>query len=416
MPFTVSNALQLEVLKSCKVLTGSAGMQNEIRWVNIIEILDDLRHIETGEFLITTAYDLNMENETRQRELIDYLTRKGLAALAIQTGHYIQKIPSYFIKLAAEHGIPVIEIPFETSFKELTRGLLGELMRRNRFLEEANSDYEGNQLQATIRRSRELLNRLKLGENPDYFNNELLEMHILPDAAFYIIAIKAFPLDHSETLDGEQAEPLLLEPGLIHLLTQHKLSFLAGPLDGNYMLLLQAGKQPPEQLLSIARRILNELRLVFPQFKFIAGASSIRDNLTTAGIAMEEAQKAMHIAGLDLIDAGELLSYDNLGIFKILSEIQNSEPLKSIFQETVSPLLAYDERTRGELMQTLRVYLKHLNISRSSRELFIHRHTMKYRLNQIEELTKLPLDVPGNVFKLHLGLLICDYLQARGIL
>ncbi|NLA27717.1 MAG: hypothetical protein GX878_10035, partial [Firmicutes bacterium] len=337
-------------------------------------------------------------------------------ALAIQTGHYIQKIPSYFIKLAAEHGIPVIEIPFETSFKELTRGLLGELMRRNRFLEEANSDYEGNQLQATIRRSRELLNRLKLGENPDYFNNELLEMHILPDAAFYIIAIKAFPLDHSETLDGEQAEPLLLEPGLIHLLTQHKLSFLAGPLDGNYMLLLQAGKQPPEQLLSIARRILNELRLVFPQFKFIAGASSIRDNLTTAGIAMEEAQKAMHIAGLDLIDAGELLSYDNLGIFKILSEIQNSEPLKSIFQETVSPLLAYDERTRGELMQTLRVYLKHLNISRSSRELFIHRHTMKYRLNQIEELTKLPLDVPGNVFKLHLGLLICDYLQARGIL
>ena len=57
-----------------------------------------------------------------------------------------------------------------------------------------------------------------------------------------------------------------------------------------------------------------------------------------------------------------------------------------------------------------------LNISQASRELFIHRHTMKYRLNQIEELTEMPLDVPGNVFKLHLGLLIYDYLHARGTL
>ena len=138
MPLTVGEALKLDVLQSCKVLTGPAGLQNEIRWVNIIEILDDLRHIEDGEFLITTAYDLNMENEARQKELITYFTNKGLAALAIQTGYYIQEIPPYFIKLAADHGIPVIEIPFEVSFKKLTRGLLGELMRRDGF--QADSD------------------------------------------------------------------------------------------------------------------------------------------------------------------------------------------------------------------------------------------------------------------------------------
>lgn len=416
MPFSVGDALRLDVLHTCKVLTGPAGLQNNIRWVNIIEILDDLRHIEAGEFLITTAYDLNMENEARQRELIDHFTKKGLAALAIQTGHYIQEIPPFFIELAAEHGIPVIEIPFETSFKELTRGLLGELMRRNHFLEDAENDAESNRLKATIRRSRELLSRLKRGESPDNFKEDLFEMRISPDAAFYVITIKALPLDPEEIIEKGQAEPFLLEPGLIHLLLQHKLPFLAGPLDGSYLLLLQTAKQPPEQLLPIARRILNELKFFFPQFRFVAGAGSVRNNLATAGSAMDEARKAMHISELGLINADELLTYDDLGIYKILPEIQNSEPLKSIFRETVSPLLAYDRRSGGELMQTLRAYLNYLNISRSSRELFIHRHTMKYRLNQIEELTEMPLDVPGNIFKLHLGLLIYDYLHARGIL
>ena len=80
----------------------------------------------------------------------------------------------------------------------------------------------------------------------------------------------------------------------------------------------------------------------------------------------------------------------------------------------MAPLLDCDRRTGGALVDTLRKYLNSLNISRASRELFIHRHTMKYRLNQIEEITKMPLDAPGNIFKLHLGLLIYDYLHARG--
>lgn len=416
MPFTVGDALQLDVLQSCKALTGSAGLQNEVRWVNIIEILDDLSHIEAGEFLITTAYDLNMENEARQRELIAHFTKKGLAALAIQTGYYVQEIPPFFIKLAAKHGIPVIEIPFEISFKKLTRGLLGELMRRNGFWEDGDADEESNRLKTTIRLGRELLNRLVSGENPDDFKDDLMKMHILPDAAFYILSIKALPLDTAKTRGGEQDEPLLLEPALIHLVIQHKLPFLAGPLDGSYALLLQAGKQPPEQLLPVARRVLGELKLFFPQFKFIAGSSSMRYNLMTTGSAMGEAKKTMHVAELDLIETGELLTYDDLGLYKILTEVQSSEPLKSIYQETIAPLLAYDRRTGGALVQTLRIYLNCLNISQASRELFIHRHTMKYRLNQIEELTEMPLDVPGNVFKLHLGLLIYDYLHARGTL
>jgi len=130
MAFTVEKALAKEVFRSCKLLTGQAGLQNEIKWVNILEILDDLSHIETGEFLITTAYNFGEFSAEEQRRLLEQLAEKKLAALAIQTGHYLNAVAPSFTALAAGRGIPVIEVPPEISFKSLTRALMGELVRQ----------------------------------------------------------------------------------------------------------------------------------------------------------------------------------------------------------------------------------------------------------------------------------------------
>jgi PucR family transcriptional regulator, purine catabolism regulatory protein len=98
-------------------------------WVNILEILDDLRHIEPGEFLITTAHGFNAKSLGRQQELIELFASKKLAAVAIQTGHYLKEIPASFIRFAEGHRIPLIEIPPEASFKIITRALMNRLLQ-----------------------------------------------------------------------------------------------------------------------------------------------------------------------------------------------------------------------------------------------------------------------------------------------
>ena len=70
MPFTVGDALQLDVLQSCKALTGSAGLQNEVRWVNIIEISVSYTHLDvykrqTWKRIKTTAPTSNAFREKR---------------------------------------------------------------------------------------------------------------------------------------------------------------------------------------------------------------------------------------------------------------------------------------------------------------------------------------------------------------
>jgi len=139
--FTVAEALEMEVFSNCNLLTGKAGLQNEIRWVNILEILDDLSHIEPGEFLITTAHGFNAESRVKQRDMVELFASRKLAAMAIQTGHYLQEIPSSFTRFAENYSIPLIEIPPEASFKNLTRALFKKLLQNEIAKKPRNSDH-----------------------------------------------------------------------------------------------------------------------------------------------------------------------------------------------------------------------------------------------------------------------------------
>lgn len=61
--------------------------------------------------------------------------------------------------------------------------------------------------------------------------------------------------------------------------------------------------------------------------------------------------------------------------------------------EALEPLSSYDKRHNGDLLQTLRVYLKSgCNASRSAELLYLHRSGLLYRLRRIEELLGIRLD------------------------
>ncbi len=67
-------------------------------------------------------------------------------------------------------------------------------------------------------------------------------------------------------------------------------------------------------------------------------------------------------------------------------------------------------------MQTLQQYLESCSIKKAAESLFVHRHTMKYRLEQVHKLTGLnPLQAEA-ALQLNIGLHIYRYLKALDIL
>lgn len=83
-------------------------------------------------------------------------------------------------------------------------------------------------------------------------------------------------------------------------------------------------------------------------------------------------------------------TYDKLGIYEILIGLTTDEHVQSYADTLLSPLL---QGTNKELLDTLQMYLnENGNVTKTSEKLFIHRRTLTYRLQKIQELLNVNMD------------------------
>jgi PucR family transcriptional regulator, purine catabolism regulatory protein len=115
----------------------------------------------------------------------------------------------------------------------------------------------------------------------------------------------------------------------------------------------------------------------------------MHDDINSLKQALDEAEKALIANSLNLVDCNELISFKDLGLYRLIMDVSNIETLKCFFLETTAPLLDYDRSCEGALMQTLQRYLESCSIKKAAESLYVHRHTMKYRLEQVHKLTGL---------------------------
>jgi PucR family transcriptional regulator, purine catabolism regulatory protein len=74
-------------------------------------------------------------------------------------------------------------------------------------------------------------------------------------------------------------------------------------------------------------------------------------------------------------------------------------------EEVLGPLIDYDERHKTELVRSLRVFLQcNRSWKRATTKLFVHRQTLVYRMNRVEQLTGRKLNETGDVAELWLAL------------
>jgi purine catabolism regulator len=127
-----------------------------------------------------------------------------------------------------------------------------------------------------------------------------------------------------------------------------------------------------------------------------------------AGMAktFEEAKTALNISRkLGKVDS--VTRFDDVGTYKLLLRAydQDADELTLLYAETVAPLVAYDAKHKSDLIKSLECYFKNnRNLNATAEELFAHRHTVRYRLERISEITSLNVDVSEELERLSLGL------------
>jgi DNA-binding PucR family transcriptional regulator len=119
------------------------------------------------------------------------------------------------------------------------------------------------------------------------------------------------------------------------------------------------------------------------------------------------AAEAVLTANVAEARGAETLTFEETGSYRLLLTAISEDPseLQRFFDETVAPLIGYDEQYETELVRTLETFLdEDANVARTAERLFTHRHTIRYRLERVKELTGLDVGSTDGRERLGLGL------------
>jgi PucR family transcriptional regulator, purine catabolism regulatory protein len=181
---------------------------------------------------------------------------------------------------------------------------------------------------------------------------------------------------------------------------------LEGPVsEGHVVLLLPTADDAGVR--RVARAVARELHASVHGFTFAVGHSRVATDPVDLYRAGNEALLAANVAEAD--EAGEeaVLAFEDTGAYRLLLPAMSEDPaeLQRFYAETVEPLSAYDEQYETDLVQTLETFLDaDGNVAGTASRLFTHRHTVRYRLERVRDLTGLDVGSTDGRERLGLGL------------
>lgn len=158
-----------------------------------------------------------------------------------------------------------------------------------------------------------------------------------------------------------------------------------------------------------AEAVLRELKAGLPGHSFAVGRSRVAAHAGDLARAANEALLAANVAEGDASgdEPHRVLAFDDTGAYRLLLSAMSEDPaeLQRFYAETIEPLVAYDDQYETDLVVTVEAFLDaDGNVAGTAQRLFTHRHTIRYRLERVRELSGLDVGSTDGREKLSLGL------------
>ena len=159
--------------------------------------------------------------------------------------------------------------------------------------------------------------------------------------------------------------------------------------------------------LQIEETLRNELFV-----KTIIGIGTVAEHLRSLADAYKEAQTAIDV-GKVFDTEKSIINYENLGIGRLIYQLPTT--LCDIFLTEVFKKNSIDSLDQETLFTINKFFENNLNVSETSRKLFVHRNTLVYRLEKIKKLTGLDLRQFDHAIVFKVALMVRKYLSSREV-
>ncbi|HCB49315.1 MAG TPA: hypothetical protein DEP47_07300 [Chloroflexi bacterium] len=241
----------------------------------------------------------------------------------------------------------------------------------------------------------------------------------LPEAEIYRLAGR---LDHDTSSrhaiitfswDGEETPSLRrLESPLHWLISDHCRPAFTHIYSNDHVCVFQSlddGDSDLSTAFELASKLRSQLLKEFPESRLLCGISGPAEELAQWPETYHQAVQAMHLASQLKLD--EPVDFNSIGVYQLLTEMEDLPMAQRYCDQIIGPLVQYDKSHSNNLVQTIDAYFNHHgNISQTAEMLFIHRNTLLYRLDRIQELTGQDLDNANDRLALQLALKLSQLL------
>ena len=144
--------------------------------------------------------------------------------------------------------------------------------------------------------------------------------------------------------------------------------------------------------------------------KTVIGFGTVAEHLRSLADSYKEAQTAIDV-GKVFDTEKSIINYENLGIGRLIYQLPTT--LCEIFLSEVFKKNSIDSLDQETLFTINKFLENNLNVSETSRKLFVHRNTLVYRLEKIKKLTGLDLRQFDHAIVFKVALMVRKYLSSR---
>ncbi|MBP3437110.1 MAG: helix-turn-helix domain-containing protein [Clostridia bacterium] len=224
------------------------------------------------------------------------------------------------------------------------------------------------------------------------------EMHFDSDTTRVILLIKFY--NRTDMLPFEMVQSMFPDKNT---------DYVIGVGDQDIVLVKEVTNEEPEEIEELAASIAQTLNADFYS-KVSIGISTIVTGLKDLARAYKEARVALEV-GKVFDTEKNIISYENLGIGRLIYQLPTT--LCEIFLQEVFKKGSLESLDRDTLDTVQRFFEYNLNVSETSRNLFVHRNTLVYRLEKIRKITGLDLRNFDQAITFKVALMVKKYLTNK---
>src|SRR5579863_2788736 len=118
----LSDVLALPSFSTAAVVAGLGSLDREIAWAHVVDMPDPMPWVQPGFLLLTTGYSWPQDEATQCRQITELAAAK-IGAMVLAVPKFVDHFSPAAREAAERSGLPLIEVPFEVPFAQITEEL-----------------------------------------------------------------------------------------------------------------------------------------------------------------------------------------------------------------------------------------------------------------------------------------------------